>query len=316
MNLLTLVTEAQRLAGRVDNTWNSRTKRWLNDALKQWATDVPWPTLIKEEVFVSDGTEALILPQRVSTLLWAGDKTNKSDIKPAKYWDKEYPSSFFGRSSGKAEFWRSVGTVATVREPTYGKINVITSATDQTTVYVEGLTVNSDASGTADYYHFASETIAVPGVAAVQSANDYYRIDTIGKDDYTTGDFVVWDSSSNVLARIRAKATRAEYQKIEFIHKPTAGTEIYVQYLAAPAVLTENYQIPHTSVNTEYLIWSAAATIHDAQGQAQEAELKRRHAEEILERHIHKLKSYGDKDYRALPEYSYWNFDDDYEVGL
>jgi hypothetical protein len=276
---------------------------------------VPWPSLIKEETFVADGSEKLILPQRVSTLVWAGDKTNKSDIKPARFWDKEFPASFFGRTSGKAEFWRPMGNVAVVRDLTYGKINVITTVSDTTTVYLEGLTVNSDASGTADAMHYISEEVLVTGNVAVQSTNDFYSLDTIGKDDYTSADFVIWDASSNVLARLRAKATRCEYQKIEFIHKPTAGTEIWVQYLANPQLLISNNQVPHTSVDIDYLIWYAAANMHDAQGQAQEAELKRTNAERILNRKIHKLKSHGDRDFRVIPEFSYWNFDDDYEVG-
>lgn len=316
MKLQTLIQEAQRLAGRVDSNFNNRTRRWLNEAQRQWSLAVPWPTLVREETFVADGTEALIMPQRVHAILWAGDKTNKSDIKPAKFWDKEYPSSFFDRSSGKAQFWRPLGTVAAFRQPTYGKINVITTVSDTTTFYIAGLAINSDASGTADHYHFASEELSITGVAAVQSANDYYTLETIGKDDYTNADFVVWDTSSNVLARVRGKATRSEYQKIELIHKPTQGTEIVVQYLTEPEILVDNSQIPHTSVDTEYLIWYAAANIHDAQGQAQEAELKRLHAERILNRKIHQLKSFGDKDWRVIPEYSYWNFDDDYEVGL
>jgi len=316
MNLATLTTEAQRLAGRVDSNWNARTKRWLNDAQKEWAAAVPWPTLVKEETFLADGTHNLILPQRVSTVVWAGDKTNYTDLKPARFWDKEWPASFFQRTSGKAQFWRPLGTVATIREPTYGQIKIKTTVTDVTTVYLAGLTVNTDASGTAEHYTFVDEEVLVSDLSVTSSTKFFYRLDTIGKDDYTDADFEVWDSSSNVLARMRAKATRSEYQKIELIHVPAAGTEIVVQYLTEPEKLVANNQIPHASVDTEYLIWHAAATIHDAQGQAQEAVLKRAHAKEILERRIHQLKSFGDKDHRALPEYSYWNFEDDMEVGI
>lgn len=316
MNLSKLITESQRLAGRVDADWNDRTKRWLNEAQRQWAITVPWPTLRREESFVADGSEALYLPQRVMAVAYLADETNLSPILNSDFWDKEFPASYLGRTSGSAEFWRSMGYSPVRKNPVYGKLTFSTTTSDATVVSITGLTVNTALSGTADYYSQVSETITINGNTAETSVNEYYSIDTIGKDDFTVADFHCIDQSSNIIAILGKDFYRTEYQKIELMHKPVAGTLIRVQYLARPMPLTNLNQVPHVSVDTEYMIWYTAANIHDGQGQTQEANLKRAYAEKILQKYIAQIKGFGDKDYRAIPEYSYWNVDDDYEVGI
>lgn len=309
MNLANLRTEAQRLAGRVDTDFNDRTRRWLNEAQEQWAIAVPWPTLVVEEDFTSFGTRQLVLPQRVKQVQWVADKTNRRPLDASNAFDREFPSSFLGDTPGAPFFWREVGVQAVIAQPVVGALSVRTTASDVFSVYLEGLAEDTSASGTPNQYFVAREQINVSSSGVHSGATLFRELHTIGKDDYTPADVVVRDTSSNVISRISAHAYRAEYRRIEFVHIPTSGTVFRVRYLRAPTPLVEAWHIPHTSVDTEYLIWHASSLVHEAQGQAELAAIKMARAKEILDRRIYKESSHGDRDYRALPEPSYFGSD-------
>lgn len=312
MDLGTLRTEAQRLAGRVDQDFNSRTRRFLNEAIERWAISVPWPTLVKEEDFTSPGTVQLVLPQRVKQVQWIADKTNNRPLDAANAFDREFPASFMQGTAGAAFFWREVGVQAVAQQPAgIGALSYRTDVSDVFNVYADGLAQDTAVS-TADRLYVARERVSIASSSVQGGAVLFQEIHTLGKDDFTPADVVVRDASSNVIARIPAFGYRSEYRRVEFLFVPLAGTVFRVRYLRAPPPLVDDWNIPHTSVDSEYLIWYAAAMIHEAQGQAQQAQIKTARAREILEARIYKERSHGDRDYRALPEPSYWGNEDQY----
>lgn len=315
MNLGNLITEAQRLAGRVDSNFNERTRRWINEAQNEWAISVPWPTLERSETFIANGTRTLVLPARIQAVRWVGDKSNKAEVLPNRFWNREYPSQYHGQTAGSATYWRDGGVVAVAQQPAAAsQIYLDTPISDSFSVYVAGLARDSNASGTANEYYFKEEEISVTGSGPHTSVNTYVQVDVVGKDDLTPGDVVLHDSATNVLARIAANQYRPEYRTIEFLLVPAAGTEISIGYTVRPAELAANYQVPHPSVDTEYLVWYAASLIHSAQGQEDQAQIKRQHAEAIIQRRIYKERMHGEKDLRAIPEANYWNDEDQYIV--
>jgi len=315
MNLGNLITEAQRLAGRVDADWKSRTRRWLNEAQTQWAMEVPWLTLERVESFVTDGTSELILPSRVLTIRWVGDKTNQRPVDAGGAWDREYPSSYFGNTSGTLLFWRDKGITPLARIPTTtDRIWLQTTASDTFNVGISGLAVDTAASGTPDYFYEVSEQIVVINESAYTSTHDFYQIDAIGKDDFTNGDILIY-SGNNQIARLLANEYKTAYRRIEWLKIPPANTELRIAYIARPATLVSDYQIPHPAVDTEYLTWYAASMILTAMNQEDNAAIKRMRADEILRRRAVKERSHGDRDWRAYPEPSYWGSEDFDVVG-
>ena len=311
MNLSGLRTEAQRLAGRVDSEWNSRTRRWLNEALEQYAIAVPWPTLIREEDFTSAGTRALMLPPRVKQVQWVADKTNSVALDASDKWDREFPTSFLQDTNGAARMWREVGVQSLRRDPaSAGILSAQADVSCVCTVFVEGLVRTTAASGTADEYYTARDTISIAGSNVTAGTVVFTRIDTLAKSDFTAGDLTVFDASSNVLARVPAFSYRSEYRRVELLNIPTAGTVLRVRYLHAPTALVNDTDFPHTSVDDEYLIWYAAGMIHEAEGQEEQAKTKMARAAEILNRRIYKEQMHGDRDLRAFPEPGYHNFED------
>lgn len=316
MNLGNLITEAQRLAGRVDSNFLSRTRRWLNEAQEEWALEVPWPTLIREENFLATGQRQLILPPRVKIPLAFGDATNYRPLDMLKHWDREFPGSFYGKTTGAARFVRPMGIVATVRDPaTPGYLTVRTDQSDAINLSITGLTLDTTASGTPNYYVQSREVMIIGADTVYTSANQYAIVDSFGKDDVGPGDFTLRDSASNVLAVLNRDAYGSEYRRIDLLHIPPAGTQITVQYLTGPAPLVDMAQVPHPSIDSEYLIWYAAGMLHEGQSEVQQSQIKLARAKEILNRRIHRETGFGDQDWRALPEPGYWANEDQYLPG-
>lgn len=316
MNLLNLITESQRLAGRVDSNFNDRSRRWLNEAQTEWVQSVPWPTLVRTETFACDGTAQLVLPPRVLTVKWLLDRTNKRPVAPNDQLDKEYAAPMVNGTAGNIDYWKEYGVVPVARQPAAtGKLSLYTTASDSFSFYVAGLVENTAASGTAEQYYYVQETVVVSTTGTYQTANNYVRVDVLGKDDFTNGDVVVTDASSNLLARIPQYAYQSEYKVLQFVLVPTAGTLVDVAYIQRPPPLVDNAQQPPPAVDTEYLIWYAAGMLHQAQpGQEQAAATKLARAAEILQRRIAKEKKHGDKDWRGIPDPSYWGSEDYYEI--
>lgn len=316
MNLSNLITEAQRLAGRVDSDWKTRTRRWLNEAQTQWAMEVPWPTLERIETFVADGTNELILPSRVLTIRWVGDKTNQRPVDAGGAWDREYPTAYFGDTAGSLLFWRDKGVTPIARAPaSTGQIRLQTTASDSFNAYVAGLAIDTAASGTPDYYYEVSEQVAISNDSVYTTTHEYYQIDVIGKDDFTNGDVLFKDTTGSQLARLGRNDYRSLYRRIEWLKVPTSNTEIRIGYITQPRPLISDGDIPNPAVDVEYLIWYAAAMILTAMGQEQNAAIKRARAEEIMRRRIVKERSHGDRDWRSYPEPTYWGTEDMDVVG-
>lgn len=313
MNLGTLITESQRLAGRVDPDWQSRTRRWINEAQDQWAKAVPWPALIRRETFSTHGSAEFILPPRVLSIRWLGDRTNSAPADATRFWQRELPAAFFGRTSGRLSFWHDLGFSAISRElipPT--PIIFRTTVSDTFSGYVAGLTQDSAASGTADEYFFTSEEISITGSGPVSSVHTYVQVETLGKDDFTPGDLLAYDGSSNLVARIHANDYESKYRRLEFLYVPPEGTQVEIEYIHRPSRLVHNYEIPNPAMEPEYLIWYAASMIHAANAEEEHAAIKRARADEILQRQIAVEKLHGEHDWRSMPEPTYWAHDDQF----
>ena len=313
MNLANIVLESQRLAGRVDTTFFSRCRRWINEAQEQWALEVPWPTLVREESFPTNGTRSLILPQRVKVVLWVADVENSRPIDVLKHWDREFPASLFQNTGGAPRFSRPMGIQASFRQPAaVGRLTFNTTVSDSFSVYVAGLALDTAASGTAEELYNAREVINIGGTTNYTSTTLWHSVSVLGKDDFTPADLTVRDSASNLIARVSRDAYRSEYRRIDLLLIPDAGTPIAVQYLGGPEPLIDNEQQPHPAVDIEYLLWYTAGMLHSAQGEEQASGIKLARAKEILNRRVLREKQFGDADWRALPEPGYWHNENQY----
>jgi hypothetical protein len=302
MNLANLIQEAQRIGGRVDTDFNTRTRRWLNEAIETYAMAIPWPTLIQRETVITNGQRNLVLPQRMRVVRWLGDIENKRRIRPNDHMESEFETSFFNPQSSQAFFYRQRGLSPVTSQPSPAAPIVFnTTSSDVFSAYISGLVLDTRASGNANYRVQASEEIALAGTTNYTSINSYIQIFTIGKNDFTPADLVAYNGS-NVISRVEARRYRAEYRFIEFIHTPPADKQLEIEYLAAPEALVDAYQIPQPGIDIDYLINYAAAKQHLAQNRPELAQGLMAEAQAILNRKIYQERADQETDLRAIPD--------------
>lgn len=312
MNVRTLITRAQQQAGRVDTGFDSRTLRALNDAQEKWAVAMPWPTLVKHETFNSDGSQQLILPPRVKRIVWLADKTNKRSIEASGQWDRMFTASFLDETQDAAKLWRELGFTSVTSQPSSASfLSVLTTATDTFNVYISGFALDTTASGTALEKFAVSEVLTITGPTGYTSVNQYVEVVAFSKDDLTPADLSLRLGSS-VIARIPKDQYRSPMRRVELLFRPLSGTQIECEYIAAPAPLSTDPQVPDPAIDDRYLVWYAAGIIHRMQNQADLAGEAFIRAKEILDERIYHERAHGDADWQGVPDPNYWGVEDNY----
>jgi hypothetical protein len=289
--------------------------RWLNEAQDQWNISVPWPQMVEEEEFVCDGSATLLLPARVGAVMWIADKANTRALIKSDNFDREIPRELLGAQVGTPYMYREMGIDPIIKPNlSLGYLSVYATATDTAQIFIEGISVDSAASGYADAHYATNELITVVDNAIYTSVNQYVKITSLGKDKVTEGDYIFSGGGVGTIARLNKGEFRTSYRHIEIAPIPNQGTVIYVNFLRQPNPLVHTYQVSTPGVDNEYLIWYAAAMIREAQGEVQQAAGCFARAQQILDRKIYKERMFGDKDLRAMPDPNYWNDEDQYEV--
>ena len=313
MNLQNLITGAQELAGRVDPNYNERTRKWINEGQSIWVSRRPWSALTREEdIQVGQGQKEVVLPQRCYVLRWIADKTNKCHIRPHSQLDRAFPSTYFGDGAGRSDFFKRIETVPVAAQPTVAaNVQVALAQNESVSVYIAGLAHDTTASGTANEFYFAEETLSLSTTALSTSAKKYIRIDTFSKSATSAGDVRLLLGGST-LSRIEAHEFSAEYRKV-ILNRPTdVAKTLRIEYVQKPQPLVETYQHPHPSIDVEFLKNYAAHKIHQSLQQPELAQEKRSAAESILLNVAGRETGFGDQDYQIMPDMAYWNDEDSY----
>lgn len=318
MKLAELIDRAQELADRKDTSWDSRCRVWVNEAIGQWARQVPWPSLRRIEDFTFNSREntgrRLTLPQYADKVLRVADDTNNLVLRAGANPDLDFPNKHLDNTAGAALFYRELGIVAVHDQPSVAAVlSVRPTVSEVLTVYVGGTAQDTTASGTPDEFYQAHEEIATTGSDAVAGTTLFVRVDTLGKSvENTAGDILVTTAADGQISRIYSDDWQPRYRQLELIGAPTDGTVFQVEYLLKPPRLQTSNDFAPCAVDPDYIIWYTAAQIKRAQGDIQDAELLRQRADRILEREASFEKNAGDQDYRSYPEPLYWASEDQY----
>lgn len=318
MNLSNLKLEAQRLAGRVDSGFDTRTKNWINEAIDRWTMLDPLGLLSDELTLTSDGTKDLFLPSFVAKVRSIFDQTNEFPVQRQENWDQKLPSQFAQETAGRSYWWRDLGYSAVGCNPsasvvTSGALKYLTLNHDYEAIgcYVEGLTTQSGATGPGVYTNRVREYVTTMSGTAVQTGNGYVSIFTIGKPDTTTGRVMVdWTnaagSTSQLAAVIGAQDFFSKYRHAQLLYKPAAGTEFKVKYIRRVERLQDDNEMPPPFINPYFLIWWAAGNIHSAMKEYAEARDKWAMAEKFLKEESFHEQAHGDQDVGSTLDIGFW----------
>jgi len=298
-----VVTQALQLANRVDDQHRSRALSAVDRAVRYYAERVPWPSLIRTEDFLANGTKYLVFPQHVRSIITIGDKSKKEYVSPGAQWEKQYPEWQFGsKPSGSAFEWRHEGWVPVVVPPDGSlAVKLNTSQSDSQTVYVHGLALDTAASGTPLMY-FDTREIVIAQETPVASTHLFKEIlgietDTLDKNSSVT----VRYSDGTIAARIAPNERHSRYQRIEWLAVPAAGSTITVRYYADPAKIVSESQQVDPQVDQEFMIWRVAGDLHWINQEAQAAQAAWGKADSRIQERLNSENSHGDKLQQAIP---------------
>lgn len=318
MDVGTLITEAQRLAGRVDSSLDERTRMWINEGQQEWLHADPWRKLRDELAITHDGSQDLYLPDFVQRVLWISDRTNKRSTIRNDQLDRDAPANFHGKTPGALTHWKEIGMSPVFAQPTQASTIYFNPLGDENVVtYIQGMALDTNASGTAGENYLQEEAVTCLSGSVGSTQKKYTYVMSLGKAGVHTDDTEVsLEASGGIprLARLHRNKRRSEYRHVHLLKVPPAGTTIYIQYIQSLPDLVENNQVIHPGVSPEYLKWYAAANLHKAMNQGDLAVMAFSFAERLLRRVGHAEDAFGDQDLRMSPDLNYWGSENKYEA--
>lgn len=299
-----IVTQALRLANRVDPNYRQRALDAVDRNVRYFAERIPWPSLERRENFVANGSEFFVFPSRVRSVISIGDRVRQDYVPPGDHFERQYPAWELGTKPAGGPFkWRHLGVVPVIQNPTAAStLTFNTTASDSQTVYVKGLAQDTTASGTSLEYFETSEIIVAQETPAA-TTNSYVEVlaldaDTLDKSNdiifkYTTG--------SVPAARMRANERRPNYQKIQWLAAPAAGNTLTVRYYTdPPKIVSESHELD-PQISEDFLIWRTVGDLHWISEQPQAAQAAWDKADGLLQTKIQAQQNHGDRLEQAIP---------------
>jgi len=299
-----IIDQALRLVNRVDSSYRQRALDAIERNIRYYAERLPWPSLVRQETFYSNGTDNFVFPQRVRQLISVGDNTHKSYVPPGKHFERQYPEWQLGsKPSGGPFQWRPMGVVPVIQDPaaaTYLELN--TQASDSQTVYIRGTAQDTTASGTPlEFYETEESVTAVQ--TPVTTTNLFYRVFSIEAANLDRGSDVIarYSTGSLPAARVPTFDRHSKYNRIEWLAKPAAGAAFQCQYYADPPKMNSETQALDPQIPEDYLLWRTVGDLHWIAEQPQAANAAWGRADELLKTKIDAETTHGDQNHQAIP---------------
>lgn len=311
-----IIDQALRLVNRVDASYRTRALEAVDRSVRIFSDRLPWYSLVRNETFVSDGTDKFVFPQRVRQLISVGDLTNKELVGVGAHFERQFPEWQLGTKPQAGPFkWRPDGTVPVIQDPaaaTY--ITIETSGSDSQTVYVRGQAQDTTASGTPLEFYDITETITAQETP-VTSAQLFYRIYAIeAANNARSFDIITRYATGNLPAsRIAAAERYAKYQRIEWLSRPAAGATFQCRYYAEPAKIVAETQALDPQIDQDFLVWRTVGDLHWVAEQAGAAQAAWGRADSRIDELSKAERTHGDRLDQAIPYAPFIDYDD-YDV--
>jgi hypothetical protein len=299
-----IIDSALELANRVDPQHRTRARRAVDRAILFYSDKLPWPSLVREETFTSNGTRYMTFPRRVRSIISVGDKTRQLHVEPGSHFGRQYPSQYFGTQPSGTWEWDDLGLVPTIVDPsTDTTLNLSTTQSESVLVTVHGFLRDSTSSGTALELYEHSEVITLGG-SAQNTGHEFVRIKSIEKDGLDTeSDVVVKVNEPAVkpIARIGANERSPQYRRIQFLGKPAAGDQITVSYYERPLRVTAEDVNMDPAIHTDIIVWRVVGDLHWIGEDPQAAQIAWAKAEKLMDERMRAQTSQGEQLKQAIP---------------
>jgi len=300
MNLAKLVEELERRSGYNDVNFRPYWKTYINQALREFARAQPWDGL--EDLFtsVADGTENLVLPYFVDTIVSIFNKTDNMPVISLGHQAANNPQIYGQHSGGGAREYCKLGETPTIRDP----IGYVTAASshqsDVDWLYVTGLIHNSAASGTALSMEFHTSRVMATGLTPVTLDGLFSKILSISKTTDSYGDYNFVDTLGQV-SHMEKYDGEAAFRRIQLFYKPPTGTLFEVKFRYRLLPLRDDAQAPPPAVKADYLIASALGQYYQHHDQFQKAMVMSGTAKAIIEAESNREENFNESESRMCP---------------
>lgn len=298
-----LIDKVQRRANRVDTNYRVRALDALDEALQWYSQELPWDGLIAQEVFLTTGSDTLVLPDRVLTISSIADITNQRHLPAGHHWARRYGATYTARAAGPACEWRPLGFSTVIAQPPADTfITAQATVSDSLDVHLRGLVRDTGASGTALELFEAMETLSLSSSEMVTSANSYVRVVAIDKPRGSLADVLIRDATTGtLLSRVSAWEARPMFPMIQLLVVPPPGTSLEIEYFRRPDRITAESHTIDPAIHEEALVWRAAGNMHWLDDEPQVAQAAWRQADEALGRVKRAADAFGERDHHAEP---------------
>jgi hypothetical protein len=258
MNLLELTTHCQARTGYSDPNYADTWKRFINEAIREFARRQPWAGLEDVITLKTDGTKYLILPHYVDTIISLLNITDENAVNASADWDREATSSYAQGTTGGVTDYTKAGEVPALKNPTGYVWFKSGDPSDTALVHLSGLVAISGASGALET-SYKELSIAAAGSTPVTLTSLFTKFFSIGKATNTTGDYVFFDAgNSNAhISLIPAPEYQASFKRLELFMVPDAQKTFWLRFRHKIPALSSNHQAPHPAVRPDYIVQQA-----------------------------------------------------------
>lgn len=303
MNLLQLIQECERRSGFNDQNFRYIWSDFLNAGIREFSRSHPWPGLEDIITLNSDGTDYLVLPHFVDTIVQLHNITDGTPVIALDNFSREWPGTYAVRSPGSVQQYYKLGEVAALREPANYVWFQSTSASDIDTIYVTGQVNNSGASGGALATTLKTVSATAAGTSPVTLSVNFASILTISRTTEGNGDFFFYDSgaSNQHISFLSQYETQARFRRLQLFSLPAASTAFELKFRYKIPPIRNYYQAPPPGVRDDFLISFALERFYQHQDNMQKSQLQHASTMAILQGEANKEENFNEPDSRIYP---------------
>jgi hypothetical protein len=313
MTLGELVNSCGLKSGFSDTAYRPNWLIFINEAVREFARQIPWDGLEDTTNILSDGSKFLFLPTYVDSIVWLLNLTDSRPVQRTGDWDREATAPYAQAVTGPALQYDKIGEVPTFKAPAGYIWFQSTHASDVQQIYITGLITNSGASGPFQQT-FRELSIAATGTTPVTLTTLFNKVFSISKATDANGDFYFYDAgASNVhISWLGRTEPEAKLKRLQLLYIPSAGTNFELRFRYKIPKLTQDAQAPHPTVKPDFIIQHALALHYEEQEQNQKAGAQQVKALRTLEQEAKKDIMFDEPFSKITPELSLTLDDDDF----